>query len=98
MLDQWEILSREGLPAKTISFVNEQDIVPLLSLGLGRQFGHRFRIDRHGGVIYEGGDWGPDSDLKRAHSSHFYCTDVLAALGRSGRCPDRPAPMGGDAP
>lgn len=98
MPGQWEILAREGIPAKTISFLNEQDIVPLVSLGVGRHFGHRFRIGRHGGATYEGNDWGPDSDLKRAHSSHFYCSDVLAALGQSGRCPDRPGPMGGKTP
>jgi len=98
MPDQWEIMDREGIAAKTISFLNEQDIVPLLSLGLGRQFGHRFRIDRQAGATYEGSGWGPDSDLKRAHSSHFYCTDVLAALSQSGTCPDRPDPMGGDLP
>jgi hypothetical protein len=96
--DQWKVLEREGIPAKTISFLNEQDIVPLLSLGLGRHFGHRFRIDRHGRTTYEGHDWGPDSDLKRAHSSHFYCTDVLGALGQSGSCPERPDPLAGEAP
>jgi hypothetical protein len=98
MPDQWEVLKRAGIPAKTISFLNEQDIVPLLSLGLGRHFGHRFRIDRYGRTKYEGHDWGPDSDLKRAHSSHFYCTDILGALGQSGLCPELPDPLAGESP
>jgi hypothetical protein len=96
--DQWTILEREGIPGKTISFLNEQDIVPLLSLGLGRQLGHRFRIARSGAVTYEGRDWAPDSDLKRAHSSHYYCEDILRALGQTGRCPEAPQPMSGERP
>ncbi len=100
--DHWAILQRYSLPQRAISFLDEQDIVPLLSLGLGRHFGHRFRIGRDTAITYEGfgrglgteGDgWGLDSDLGRAHSSHHYCQNVLRALGSSGNCPPPPEPM-----
>jgi hypothetical protein len=84
--DQWTVLRDHGILARTIWFINERDIVPSLSLGDGRHFGHRFRIRGTGEVRYDGDVWGPDTSLLGAHSSVGYCADTLAALEQSGRC------------
>lgn len=84
--DQWTILRESGIADRTIWFVNERDIVPLLSLGHGRHFGHRFRIQGNGRVSYDGTDWGRDIGFAGAHSSVGYCAETLSALEQDGRC------------
>jgi hypothetical protein len=84
--DQWKILNRFGLSDRTILFLNERDIVPALSFGYGRHFGHRFRVQVDGTVTYDGMVWGKDASMIEAHSSLGYCSDVLTALGRPLAC------------
>ena len=84
--DHWTILEDNGIIERTIWFINERDIVPSLSFGQGRHFGHRFRIQGNRRVSYDGMDWGPDTSFLGAHSSVGYCADTLAALVRQGRC------------
>jgi len=84
--DQWKVLNRYGISDRTILFLNERDIVPALSLGQGRHFGHRFRIQVDGTVSYDGTVWGKDISMIQAHSSVGYCSDVLTALGRPLAC------------
>jgi hypothetical protein len=81
ILDQWQILTRYGIPDRTFLFLNERDIVPGLSVGFGRHFGHRFRIQGSGAVLYDGKDtWGEPATLIDAHRSAGYCRDVRRAL------------------
>lgn len=84
--DQWSILNRYGIPQKTVLFINDRDVVPALSVGLGRQFGHRYMIKPSGAVVYDGTDWGEDLSLIDAHRSERYCTNVLTALHQPVRC------------
>jgi hypothetical protein len=68
-------------PDRTFLFLNERDIVPGLSVGFGRHFGHRFRIQGSGAVLYDGKDtWGEPATLIDAHRSAGYCRDVRRAL------------------
>jgi pimeloyl-ACP methyl ester carboxylesterase len=94
--DQWTVLERVGAIDRTIAFVDERDLVPNLSNGVGRNFGHRYRIDRHGKLQYEGSVWTPDADLAEAHSSHGYCRHVLgiAEGDPAPDCPPARKPMG----
>lgn len=91
--DQWTLLQRYRIPERTFLFLNERDLVPGLSLGEGRHFGHRFRIRGTGAVFYDGMDWGPDASAIDAHRNGGYCRAVLRALGEAERCGD-----GGSAP
>ena len=84
--DHWTILRDNEIIDRTIWLLNERDIVPNLSFGHGRHFGHRFRIQGNRRVSYDGMDWGADTSFARAHSSIGYCADTLAALAQQGRC------------
>ena len=80
----WQFLKDSGIAAKTVLFVNDRDIVPLLNAGMsdsqpcgaGRQFGHRYRITRSNAIVYEGTDWGTLASIQTAHSSIGYAAAV----------------------
>ncbi|MFV0644040.1 MAG: lipase family protein [Sphingomonadaceae bacterium] len=78
--DQEEVYQRAGIPERAIMFLNESDVVPLLSMGTMRQLGRHFRVRSDGQVEYVSHDWSQTIDLARDHSAGGYCRDVLAAL------------------
>lgn len=80
--NQWEVYEKAGIIERTLMFYNDRDIVPLLSLGLGRQIGHRFRITEARKLEYVGINSRNSVDVLQAHGSGGYCHDVLAAFGR----------------
>lgn len=81
----WKFLRKEQFEHKTILFVNNRDIVPLLNAGIsegrvcgeGRQFGHRYLINRNDEIVYEGMDWGKLTSISQAHSSAGYARAIL---------------------
>jgi pimeloyl-ACP methyl ester carboxylesterase len=77
---QWQILASQGIIDRTILFINDRDLVPGLSIGYGRHFGHRFRIDRDDRVTYDGSTTSRDLDAIGAHRNVGYCTAVLTEL------------------
>ncbi|HYD24783.1 MAG TPA: hypothetical protein VEB68_08290 [Croceibacterium sp.] len=91
--DQWQVYGRAGILERTITFYNERDIVPQLSLGLGRQLGHRFRITDTSKIEYMGYGSPNTVSFIEAHASAGYCHDLLLAFGREDRdnlyCDDR---------
>ncbi|HEY0043917.1 MAG TPA: hypothetical protein VGB62_05135 [Allosphingosinicella sp.] len=93
---QWDVLGDIGAIGRTIAFIDDRDIVPNLSFGVGRNFGHRFRIVRSGAVLYDGSDWIPDADLAAAHSSRGYCRHILGIAdgGDDSLCPPSAKPHG----
>jgi hypothetical protein len=95
ILDQWKYIDRLELPERTVAFLDDRDIVPHLSTGVARNFGHRYRIRRGGSVVYDGTDWEPDVDVRQAHSSRGYCRHVLGLVeDAAGVCPDSEEPLG----
>ncbi len=88
--DHWAIYADEKIAERMISIDNERDIVPLLSIGLSSQVGHRFSIGREKGVIkYAGFNSPNDVALWQAHGQGGYCQDVLEALKKPQRAEDR---------
>lgn len=82
----WAILDRFRIPELTMLFINDRDIVPGLSVGYGRHFGIRFRIEGNGAVTYDGTNWGKDVNSIEGHGSFGYCSDVLKSLDRLPQC------------
>ena len=87
--DHWAVLQANGIPDRTILFIDDRDIVPSLSFGQGQHFGHRFRIERNDSVTYDGREWGQNVSLIQAHGSAGYCAHVLQALVQDGACRER---------
>lgn len=79
--DQWSILGKSGIIDRTILFINDRDLVPGLSVGYGRHFGHRFRVDRDDRVTYDGRTTTRDLNVIQAHGNTGYCSAVLNELG-----------------
>lgn len=97
--DQWDVYGRAKVAEKSLIFLNERDIVPLLSLGLGAQLGHQFRLEpseaRANKIFYSRFNSANALSLIQAHGSGGYCEDVLKAFGAdepdgdAGKCDER---------
>jgi pimeloyl-ACP methyl ester carboxylesterase len=78
--NQWSVLESHGIIGRTILFINDRDLVPALSVGYGRHFGHRFRVDRDDRVTFDGTTTARDLNVAQAHTNVGYCTAVLKEL------------------